>query len=709
MAEPDFSLLSDKDLLAIKQDRWDQVSDTALKYLKGEEIGAWDAFTSNASRAFNSSLEGIAGALGGINEEGRQIIQQKESEARMAAATNPVAAFTGSVTGNMGDIVTLPAFALKPLTIAGSALKTGALRGAAAGTFGGVLQPVFEEFDDSRLKNIAYGAAFGGTLGGAAGALLKKFGIDISADPNTPEGAAQLKEKLLALPNDKKEQLLLEWNGERDKLPAPEKPTLLGYDGTVTREDPSLDIPEGKKVEWNNDLKMLETVEEAPSTVDINLPPQAKSKIKINKVDAEFDNDIDHAFYQVNQKKGVQSQAAEAWLMEKTGMGQREVQDVARKVASEVARRVGTMQPENGKLKFPRTMLGGMIKDRVAPTRTVRTPLQPKRIDVKDGLDPSDLQKLEMTGVSVSRNPAGEIRFRDKLNGNKFISAIELKNRLNSIGVDLDVPGYREKVRAAQSIPKEEVAKVAEDAPVIKQAEAAQQAADVQTGVGERIRIPKAKEVADQLDVAPEDIGIPKPNKSAGSAGVDPKQYLSEDLMPKTARDVAKGGETRERVLLKMLENDDPRVAAPKDVSVKNKATFTALKLQGAKALKNIINKYGNMAEFIVSKKGDKTQMNAEEVVAFRWFYADAMANRAKVLNRLQELHNRSESLDSPEAAELARDIVYYTGIDLFYKEDGMLASRAMNARRIIAQTLESGSTPNARQMKGIFPGGTCQ
>ena len=133
MAEPNFSLLSDQDLLAIEEDRWQDVSDAALTYLEGKEIGAWDAFTSNAGRAIQSSVEGLAGMAGGIDEQGQQILQQKESEARMAADTNPVAAFIGQATGSMGDLVTLPATVLKPLTIAGSALKTGALRGAAVG------------------------------------------------------------------------------------------------------------------------------------------------------------------------------------------------------------------------------------------------------------------------------------------------------------------------------------------------------------------------------------------------------------------------------------------------------------------------------------------------------------------------------------------------------------------------------------------------
>jgi len=115
------------------------------------------------------------------------------------------------------------------------------------------------------------------------------------------------------------------------------------------------------------------------------------------------------------------------------------------------------------------------------------------------------------------------------------------------------------------------------------------------------------------------------------------------------------------------------------------------------------------MAEFMLAKKGLKDNMSADQVVGFRWFYADAMANRTKVLNRIRDLVDSGESLDTAEAAELSRDMVYYTGIDLFYKNDGTKASRAMNARRIIAQTISSGQTPQTKMMRGIFPGMGCQ
>ena len=700
MAEVNYDLLSTKDLQAITEDRWDDVSTAALKYIAGEEVGAWEAFSTNAERAVKSSLETITGWFGAnASEEDKANIQQQESEARIAAETNPVAGITGQIVGSILDPVTLPAAVLKPLKIAGSAFKTGALRGSAAGTVGGALQPVFEEFGDTRTMNIAAGAALGGGIGGAAGTILRKFGIDISLDP------AEMKAKVDTLPPDQKEQLLLEWNGVYEKLPTEEKTKLLEWNGKTTPLEPALATPT-KPVEWNPTLKSLETVEEAPSTLDLSLPTQLKRPVKINKVTTEFADDLDHAFWQVAQNKGVQSQASMSWLMDKTGLAQREIQGIAKRVQAELAKRMGTMTPDKtGKMKFDTpSMLGNLIKQRIAPPRVVRTPYQPTRIDVKTELDSDDIQRLRLTGVIVTQNKNGEVRFRDSLAPRQpFLNAAELKARLNAVGIDLDVPGYREKIKAAQAVPKEEVTKIAQEAPVIKQAEAVQQAGDIsRTPYPEKVTIPKAKDVASNIDM-PEDIGIPKAYGSVGSAGVDPKTLGAEDLMPKTYGDIIKGGETRDRVLMRMLETDDPRVAVPKDIAatVKNKGTLLAFKQKARARLQEIIKDHGNFVNYMLSQTNQKAGMPAEDVAAFQWFHADAMANKVKIVNDLVEMRKRGESFDSPRAAEMARDLVYYTGVDMFWKNEGTKASRALNARRLIQQY-------GNKKVKTIFPGADC-
>ena len=686
MAEIDYSLIPVKDLEIMATGTLEGVSTPTLQYLAGESGSSWDAFTSNVERGFTSSMRGL-----GILDPNYDEDLQAEKESRMALETNPIAGWTGLITGSILDPVTLPAAVLKPIAIGGK-IATGTLRGATAGAFGGAIEPTYEAMGDSKTLNIVTGLTLGGGLGAGAAALLRKFGIDADLSKATPEEVdaklAEVQDKIDTLPEEQQQQLLLEWNGQLTVEPA------------FKASD--------KPMEWNPELKSLETVEEVASDVDLTLPPQVKKAVKINKVDAEFANDLDHAFWVAGENKGVSAKAAQSWLMDKTGMNLREVQNLSKQVRSELARRVGQSKTVDGKLKIDTpSVWSATLIPKIAPPRIIRTPIQPTRIDVKDGLDPTDIENLKLVGINVTPDGKGNVQFRGA--DGKFVSASVLKERMNAVGIDLDVPGYREKIQATKAVPQEELTKVAEDAPVIRDAEAEAQVQSIsKTGGGGQVNAPKAQDV---LDIPPEDIGIPKENRSVGSAGVNPRTYLTPELMPKTMKDVAKGGEVRERVLMRMLENDDPRVALPKDIDprVTGKGTFAALKKAGAAKLRELIAEHGNMAEFMLYRKGRRENMTADEVTAFRWFYADAMANRAKILTRVRELVDAGESLDTQEASELARDLVYYTGIDLFYKNDGTKASRAMAARRIISQTIQSGQTPQTKMMRGIFPGMGCQ
>ena len=695
MAEPNLNLLSDADLLAYSEDRLGDMSDTALKYIAGEEIGATDAFTSNLSRAVGSSLEQIAGWLGATeSDETRAVIQQKESEARIAAETNPVAGFAGMAVGSVLDPVTIPVAFLKPLKV-GGALATGALRGAVAGTAGGAVNPVFEEFGDSRLANIAFGAGLGGVIGGAAGKLLSKYNLD----PQSPT----FKEDLLALPYNKKEQLLLEWNGEQSRLPAPEQTKLLEFNGKVTEAD-EINIDLSKPTQWNPELKSLESVETAPPSVDFTIPSHIGGQVKIAKASASGLDSIDEALWHIGGPNPTKADIALTHLTEKTGLKPQELKLMAQSARKELVRRSASAVQE-GKLDFKGqpTMTANMLRNRVDPPRKVVTPITPSRIVTKDGLDPNDIELLKATGVKVHVTPNNQVQFRDTLNGNKFLNAQELKYRMNAVGIDIDIPGYRQKVKTVEKA--QEAA-----APEFKAEADARMAQESPETPTAPLKQETKAEVPDDLDIPPEDFGAPKQQRSVGSAGVDPKTYLGEELLPNASKQVRKKGVAREKVLLKLLENDDPRVAIPKDMdkTVKGAGSFKAAKQAGAKELRKLLEEYGNLAEFMLARKGDPRGMSTAETLAMRWYHADAMVNRAKTLDTLKDIVNRGESLDTLEVSKLSDDLVYYTGVDMFMKNDGSKLSRALNARRILSQTINEGQTPQTKMMRGLFPGMTC-
>jgi len=93
----------------------------------------------------------------------------KELRFRLAREQNKIAGYGGQILGNIAD----PAGFAIPF---GKAATVGQLvkQGVAAGTVGGVLEPTYEEFGDSRFENIAAGAVGGGVLTGAIGVAFKK-------------------------------------------------------------------------------------------------------------------------------------------------------------------------------------------------------------------------------------------------------------------------------------------------------------------------------------------------------------------------------------------------------------------------------------------------------------------------------------------------------------------------------------------------------
>jgi hypothetical protein len=129
---------------------------------------------SSGSVFFNQLGEGLESSIEGLSQlSGLDFYTdsyEDEFRNRVELEQSPYAGYGGLVVGSILDPVTLPAAFLKPIAIGGK-LTTGIARGSVAGAAGGVVEPVFEQFDDSRLLNTTVGTVFGGALGGA----LSKF------------------------------------------------------------------------------------------------------------------------------------------------------------------------------------------------------------------------------------------------------------------------------------------------------------------------------------------------------------------------------------------------------------------------------------------------------------------------------------------------------------------------------------------------------
>lgn len=137
-----------------------------------ETTSALDAFANQFYQGVTSSARGI-GQFFGVEDEDAYV---KEFESRLELEKFGKSGMAGLFAGSILDPITLPAAVLKPIKAGASVVGTMAGRGAAAGAFGGAVEPVYEEFGDSRLFNTGVGSVLGLGLGAGGGAILKKLG-----------------------------------------------------------------------------------------------------------------------------------------------------------------------------------------------------------------------------------------------------------------------------------------------------------------------------------------------------------------------------------------------------------------------------------------------------------------------------------------------------------------------------------------------------
>ena len=152
------------------------------------EGSSGSVFFNQLGEGLESSVEGLSNLTGlGFYEDS----YEDEFSNRVELEQSPYAGYGGLLVGSILDPVTLPAAFLKPVTFA-SRLGTAAARGGIVGAAGGAIEPVFDEFGDSRLFNTAVGAAFGGGLGAALSKFIARdVPIESKLDADETEEAAK--------------------------------------------------------------------------------------------------------------------------------------------------------------------------------------------------------------------------------------------------------------------------------------------------------------------------------------------------------------------------------------------------------------------------------------------------------------------------------------------------------------------------------------
>lgn len=177
MAIADIDKLSkdDKKLAeeALKTGDWSKVPTPALRLLADMPYSTGEVVEAGLSRAMTSTIRGVAQLFASDDEDSLVSISDEdlemEKEFRSMLELNPVAGWSSYILGSAIDPLNLVGVG-KVKGAADAFLKFGALGGAA-----GFVEPVYEEYDDSRLVNTAIGAGAVGAIGAGLTKLTQKI------------------------------------------------------------------------------------------------------------------------------------------------------------------------------------------------------------------------------------------------------------------------------------------------------------------------------------------------------------------------------------------------------------------------------------------------------------------------------------------------------------------------------------------------------
>ncbi len=683
MAKVNLDLLTEEDYQAFQEKRYADLSEDAKRYLSGEGFGSAATFMEEAGRGFSSSLRGLAGMLpeNDFISVDQEVDLDQERRSRMMLETNPVAGWTGLLVGSASDPVTLPAAILKPLAAGGAAL-TGALRGSAGGALGGALDPVYEEFDDSKVLNVVAGAGLGAGLGAAVGKLLGRGTQATKAEADADE--------IISSPNMAKavDDVSVTEESSVAKMMEPTIPDAATFNPTSGR---------------------FEVSEEVIPTADLTLPRQlAGAKPRFNKFETQFENDLDKAFYIVGNStsKSAQHDAYVDWLKGRTGLDEAEVKAAAKAARSELARKLGSAPVQGNKLILaePSTVAQTVTARATAPQQVAK-PVTPT-VTVKDGLDETDLALLRRAGVNMAVGRDGTLVIQDLLNSNKVMLNGEFLRRMEAAGIGIDLPAYRQRTKAnaqaRQAQEAEAMGRGAGDQPQVTN-ESQQFWTGQQPVNKEQWTTPPAGRAEQAPQMEGLQTGAPREGDAAGATRARPASVYGEQLAPglvdmSPTELVARASSISPDDIIKMMP---PSVRAAEEA--KHPTGLAEYLSAGQKRLKKILADNNNIVEWMISKSRAKRGMSEEEVGAFAPFYHQAMAAREQTLAKAAQFRKEGGSFESAEGMKLTQDLMYYTGIALFKKNEGSKAGRALNAFRLISEKARKGQNLN-----NIFPGVVC-
>ena len=300
---------------ALQTGDWSKVSTAAMRVLGDVPYDTSDVISTQFGRGATSTIRGIADLFGAdITDD-----VEEEKKSRAMFETNPAASWTSYIGGSVLDPVNL--IPLARVKTAGEAfLKLGAFGGIT-----GFVEPVYDEYEDSRLTNAALGAGTLGLFGAGVTGLVNKI---------AGKSAKEVEEALTSQAQDS-----LNAATTTPSMVGP-KPRLKS--GPATVREPGV-TPQAAGLTPEDTFGVPTTPDEV---LDVAFSPPKFNRTHgkptpgfQNKGPVDFESDLDKALYIIG-KEGERSAADAKFLdfvMKNTGLDEAGARAEGRKIAKVVA------------------------------------------------------------------------------------------------------------------------------------------------------------------------------------------------------------------------------------------------------------------------------------------------------------------------------------------------------------------------------------
>lgn len=414
---------------ALETGDWSKVSTAAMRVLGDVPYRPYEVLETQLARGATSTIRGIADLLGAdITDD-----VEEEKKSRAMFETNPAASWASYIGGSVLDPINL--IPLARVKTAGEAfLKLGAFGGVT-----GFVEPVYDEYEDSRLTNAAFGAGTLGLFGAGVTGLVNKI---------AGKSASEVEQALTSQAQEN-----LDAATTTPSFVGP-KPRLKS--GPATVREPGV-TPQAAGLTPEDTFGIPTTPDEV---LDVAFSPPKFNRTHgtpkpgfQNKGPVDFESDLDKALYIIG-KEGERSPADAKFLdfvMKNTGLDEASARAEGRKIAKVVATELKdvasssekriptTWKPDTSRL--PRPTPSSIEQVAINANNLKEAPkLSSKLFDAPIVHDNSKLNfssDIDKAAVAVKKNNVNKKEYLDYIKNTFGINEQQAKKIIDEISFDV--------------------------------------------------------------------------------------------------------------------------------------------------------------------------------------------------------------------------------------------------------------------------------